>query len=129
MSKIKYPIFIISKGRHDVGFTANLFLKHKVPFKLVIEPQEFNDYARFYDEKLLIKTPFSNLGQGSIPVRNFVWDHSIKEGHEKHWVVDDNIHNVKYFWVLYKVIYYFITHFQKSFILLYSFLNLIFNNK
>lgn len=35
--------------------------------------------------------PFQNLGQGSIPARNWVWDHSIKEGHAKHWILDDNI--------------------------------------
>lgn len=91
MTKIKYPVFIISKGRHDVGMTAKMFLKDKVPFKLVIEPQEYDDYARYFDEKLLIKTPFSNLGQGSIPVRNFCWDMASEMGAERHWVFDDNI--------------------------------------
>ncbi len=35
--------------------------------------------------------PFSNLGKGSIPARNWVWEHSIKEGYERHWILDDNI--------------------------------------
>jgi hypothetical protein len=35
--------------------------------------------------------PFSNLGQGSIPARNWVWEHSISEGHTSHWILDDNI--------------------------------------
>ena len=35
--------------------------------------------------------PFSNLGQGSIPARNWVWEHSIGEGHKRHWILDDNI--------------------------------------
>ena len=98
MDETKYPIYIISKGRADVCHTANIMIRDNVKFRIVIEPQEVEEYSQFYDPKILIKTPFSNLGQGSIPVRNFVWDHSIKEGHEKHWVVDDNIHNVKYFW-------------------------------
>ena len=94
MDKPKYPIYVISKGRSDVCYTANFMLKDKLDFTLVIEPQEYDDYARFYDEKLLLVTPFSNLGQGSIPVRNFVWEDSIKKGHDKHWCVDDNIHSV-----------------------------------
>jgi hypothetical protein len=31
------------------------------------------------------------LGQGSIPARNFVWQHAIDEGHQRHWILDDNI--------------------------------------
>ena len=98
MDKPKYPVYIISKGRADVGYTANFMLKDKIDFKVVIEPQEFKEYARFYDEKLLMVTPFSNLGKGSIPVRNFIWEDSIKNGHEKHWCFDDNIHSIRYQW-------------------------------
>jgi hypothetical protein len=36
-------------------------------------------------------TPFSNLGQGSIPARNFVWEHAVNTGAERHWILDDNI--------------------------------------
>jgi hypothetical protein len=98
MDKPKYPIYVISKGRSDVCYTANFMLKDNVDFKIVIEPQEYDDYAKFYDEKLLMVTPFANLGQGSIPVRNFIWEDSIEKGHEKHWCVDDNIHSVRYSW-------------------------------
>ena len=98
MDKPKYPIYIISKGRADIGLTANFMLKDKIDFKLVIEPQEFKEYARFYDEKILMVTPFSNLGKGSIPVRNFVWEDSIKNGHERHWCFDDNIRDIFMQW-------------------------------
>ena len=40
MNKPKYPIYVISKGRHDVCYTADFMLKDKLDFKLVIEPQE-----------------------------------------------------------------------------------------
>lgn len=85
----KYPIYIISKGRANNCLTARELKKMKVPFKLVIEPQEVEEY-KFITENILV-LPFSNLGQGSIPVRNWVWEHSIKEGYERHWVLDDNI--------------------------------------
>ena len=41
-------------------------------------------------EKILV-LPFSNLGQGSIPARNWVWDHSLQAGASRHWILDDNI--------------------------------------
>ena len=97
MTKIKYPIYVISKGRHDVAFTAEMFKKDKVPFHIVVEPQEFDDYARFYPEDMILVTPFSNLGKGSIPVRNFIWEHSSKLGYERHWCFDDNIRYVNFY--------------------------------
>lgn len=98
MKKPKYPIYVISKGRADIGHTANFMLKDKVKFKLVIEPQEYDEYAKYYNEKLLMVTPFSNLGKGSIPVRNFIWEDALEKGYKRHWCFDDNIHNIKYFW-------------------------------
>jgi hypothetical protein len=63
----------------------------RVPYRIVIEPQEYNDYASVIDSDKILILPFNNLGQGSIPARNWVWEHSIKEGHERHWILDDNI--------------------------------------
>jgi hypothetical protein len=62
-----------------------------VHFYLVVEPQEREEYAEIWGEEDLIVTPFSNLGQGSIPVRNFVWEHSLKNGDKRHWILDDNL--------------------------------------
>ena len=75
-------------------FTFNFLLKDKVNFRLVIEPQEFDKYAKHYDSSIIITTPFKNLGQGSIPVRNFVWEHSKSIGAKRHWIMDDNIRNI-----------------------------------
>lgn len=85
----KYPIYIISKGRGDKCLTARELKAMNVPFSLVIEPQEYDDYKHITNNIILL--PFSNLGQGSVPARNFVWEHSIQQGHEKHWILDDNI--------------------------------------
>lgn len=85
----KYPIYIISKGRANNCLTARELKLMNVPFKLVVEPQEYKDYKHITNDILVL--PFSNLGQGSIPARNFVWEHSIKEGFERHWILDDNI--------------------------------------
>jgi hypothetical protein len=87
--KNKYPIYVISKGRSKSCLTARELKLMNVEFTLVVEPQEYELYKHI-TENILI-TPFSNLGQGSIPVRNFVWEHSINNGYQKHWILDDNI--------------------------------------
>lgn len=86
-----YPLYVISKGRWESRATSKALERIKAPYRIVVEPQEYEKYAAVIDPKKIIVTPFSNLGQGSIPVRNFVWEHSISEGHKRHWVIDDNI--------------------------------------
>lgn len=90
--KPSYPVYVISKGRWEqaTALTARLFLKDGVDFKLVVEPQESEKYAVFGEDRLLI-LPFSNLGLGSIPARNWVMEHSKNAGHKRHWIWDDNI--------------------------------------
>ena len=61
----------------------------KVPYWIVIEPQEYEKYAEVIDSSKILVLPFSNLGQGSIPARNWVWEHSISIGAKKHWILDD----------------------------------------
>lgn len=87
----KYPVYIISKGRWKSRLTSKALEKMGVPYRIVIEAQEFEQYSAVIDREKIIVLPFSNLGLGGIPARNFVFEHSIKEGHEKHWIMDDNI--------------------------------------
>jgi len=87
----KYPIYIISKGRWQKRQTSRALEIMNVPYKIVIEPQEYKNYAEFIDKDKILVLPFSNLGQGSIPARNWVWEHSISEGYQKHWILDDNM--------------------------------------
>ena len=90
LSLPKYPIYIPSKGRYDNCRTADMFVKDKVPFLLVVEPQEFKLYADKYGEEKVLKLPFKNRGS-VIPTRNWIKKHSIKAGYERHWQWDDNI--------------------------------------
>jgi hypothetical protein len=87
----KYPIFVISKGRHDRCLTARELTMMNIPFFLVVEPQEESKYRSNYLNAKIIITPFSNLGQGSIPVRNFVWEIAEKMNVKRYWILDDNI--------------------------------------
>jgi len=90
----KYPIYIISKGRAALKkSTANYLIKCGIDFKIVVEPSEFAEYKKYYTSDILLVAPedFSRRGQGGIPVRNFVWEHSISTGAKRHWILDDNI--------------------------------------
>lgn len=87
----KYPIYVISKGRADSRLTAKALEAANVSYKIVIEPQEYDNYAAVINKEKILVLPFSNLGQGSIPARNWVWEHSISIGAKRHWILDDNI--------------------------------------
>lgn len=86
-----YPIYIISKGRWDSRLTSKALEKMGIPYHVVVEPQEYDNYASVIDPAKILVLPFSNLGQGSIPARNWVWEHSISQGAKRHWILDDNI--------------------------------------
>ena len=89
----KYPIYIISKSRWESRLTSKTLERMKVPYHIVIEPQEYDNYASVIDKTKILTLPFSNLGQGSIPARNWVWEHSISINAKKHWIMDDNIYD------------------------------------
>lgn len=87
----EYPIYIISKGRWESRLTSKVLERLGIPYRIVIEQQEYDNYAAVIDPAKILVLPFSNLGQGSIPARNWVWGHSISNGFVRHWIVDDNI--------------------------------------
>lgn len=95
MDKNRYPIYVISKGRAKKRLTCDTLDAMGCDYRLVVEPQEANEYVSSgaCADKIL-ETPFSNLGQGSIPARNFVWDHAASIGASKHWILDDNIDGI-----------------------------------
>jgi hypothetical protein len=95
----RYPVYVISKGRADCCLTAQCFVKDQVPFMLVVEPQESDAYAVRFGRDRLAVLPFANLGIGSIPARNWVWEHAKASRAERHWIIDDNI---KTFYRIYK---------------------------
>ena len=87
----EYPVYIISKGRWANRPTSKALEKMRVPYRIVVEPTEYDNYAAVIDPNKILTLPFSNLGQGSIPARNWVWNHAESEGAKRHWILDDNI--------------------------------------
>ncbi len=92
LKKPKYPIYIVSKGRWAERTTVRTLDEMNVDFKVVIEEHQHFEYSTYIDQKKLLILPFAgDHGLGPGPARNFCWDHAKKEGHKKHWVLDDNI--------------------------------------
>lgn len=91
MLQIKSPIYIVSKGRAYNPKTAKIFIKAQIPFKIAIEEQEYKEYAKVIPKEFIAVLPFSNLGLGSYPARNWCWEDSIKNGFSHHFLFDDNI--------------------------------------
>lgn len=87
----RHPIYIISKGRWEARLTVKALDGMNTPYRIVIEPQEYPQYSRVINPAKILQLPFSNLGKGSIPARNWVWEHSRSAGAEWHWILDDNI--------------------------------------
>lgn len=108
MIQPRYPIYIISKGRWDSRQTQRTLEELNVPYRIVIEKSEYEKYAENVPKQKIIVLPDNfredplyaiadeNTGfiGGSIPVRNFVWEHSKSEGHKRHWILDDNMRHI-----------------------------------
>lgn len=90
-SKHEYPVYIISKGRYEKTYTADNFIKSGIRYLIAVEPQEYNLYCNKLGKDSILKLPFSNLGLGSFPARNYCWEHAKQNGYKYHWLFDDNI--------------------------------------
>lgn len=91
----RHPVYVPSKGRASRCLTAKFLVEQGVPFHLVVEPHEADTYAAVFGEERVLVLPFANLGLGSIPARNWIWEHAIAQGAERHWCVDDNIWRIR----------------------------------
>jgi len=89
----RYPICIPSKGRAHLQTTGKVLDRMGISYKFFVEETEFDQYCAALGENNVIKLPFHDLGKGSIPARNFIWDWAAEREFARHWVVDDNILN------------------------------------
>jgi len=100
----KYPIYIVSKGRWETRLTSKALERINVPYYIVVEAQERDQYAAVIDPQKVLVLPEKYLqeydtcddvgealGKGPGGARNFCWEHSLCMGATRHWVMDDNI--------------------------------------
>jgi hypothetical protein len=106
----RFPVYIPSKGRADWAHTTHTLDRIRVPWLMVVEEPQWRDYRRRYPAERLLVLPHEyqdaydtcdDLGdefpKGAGPARNFAWEHAKAEGHEWHWLMDDNIREFCYF--------------------------------
>ena len=99
-----YPVYIVSKGRYNNGLTTRALHEMGVPHFIVVENSEYDLYknGRCFGELLILPEKYKqeyevcddfglskSVGAGA--ARNFCIDHSLSNGHKRHWVMDDNI--------------------------------------
>lgn len=89
MTNPNYPVYIPSKGRWNSRLTSKALEKINVPYYIVIEEQEYDNYAAVISESKILVLPFSN--RGLIASRCWIMEHSINLGSKRHWQIDDNI--------------------------------------
>lgn len=84
-----YPVYVVSKGRWQSRLTVKALERINVPYRVVIESQEYDQYASVIDPANILILPFANLGL--VPARNWVWEHALTIGAARFWILDDNI--------------------------------------
>jgi hypothetical protein len=87
----KYPVCIPSKGRAKHQKTAGLLDRMGVSYRVFVEETEAEAYYAALPQGKVVVMPFHDLGKGSIPARNFIWEWCKEREHKRHWTVDDNI--------------------------------------
>lgn len=97
----RYPVYIPTKGRWKTPYTIRALEHIGVPYKAVVEPQQFDDYAAVIGERNILVLPHQD--EGLVVTRNWIWDHALASGTPRFWTFDDNIrgfyrltNNIKY---------------------------------
>ena len=99
----EYPVYVVSKGRWESRLTVKALEFMGVPFHLIVEKDEYEQYCKYVDSKKILITPEKynqeydvfwddddpRIGPGA--ARNFAWEHSMERGYDFHWVMDDNL--------------------------------------
>jgi len=101
----QFPIYIPSKSRASTATTPRVLEDMGVDYRIVVEEQQYKEYSEYFKKsRLLVLDPKyyaeydacmeieEGESKGSGPARNFIWEHSISEGHDWHWTMDDNIY-------------------------------------
>ena len=89
MSDLSHPVYIPSKGRAHKCATAALLQQEGLPFYLVVEPQELEEYGRAFPDASFLALDRSDAGIWY--ARQRIMDHARAAGHAFHWQLDDDL--------------------------------------
>lgn len=100
----KYPMYIVSKGRWETRLTSKALEKLNLPYHIIVEEEEYDNYASVIDKNKILVLPYKYLeeydtcddlgfskSKGPGAARNYAWQHALDGGHKRHWVMDDNL--------------------------------------
>jgi len=85
----KYPVFVPTKGRWESRLTIKALERIGVPYKAVIEAQEYDNYASVVNPENILVLPHRD--KGLVVTRNWIWDYALSLGVERFWTIDDNV--------------------------------------
>jgi hypothetical protein len=88
----RFPVFIPTKGRWEHRYTIKMFERLGIPYKAVIEKQEYEQYAAVIPKENIIVLPHQN--KGLTVTRNWIWKYAKEQGYEYFWTFDDNIKDI-----------------------------------
>lgn len=86
----RYPIYVPSKSRWKDTPTLKILERDEVPYFLVVEPHQVDDYREAWPNAEILELPFRDRGS-VIPARNWIKQHATDAGYARHWQLDDNI--------------------------------------
>lgn len=85
----KYTVYIPSKGRPDQNTTYDICKEENIPCKVVVEPQDFEQYAQNIEtDDILV---LDKNDQGVQYARTWIKRYSIQANEEYHWQFDDDM--------------------------------------
>lgn len=89
----KYPCYIPSYKRWDTPHTIRTLQYMNVPFYVVVQPDQYLEYAKVVNSKkiLVLPKPWWKPGEGLMHARNWIWEHAKQSGAKRFWQFDDNI--------------------------------------
>ena len=97
-----YPIYIPSKGRYNNCFTADLLLKEKINFRLVVQEKEYENYKENFPNINIVVIPQNKIENylkdnlWALPfTRTWIKKYSENNNEKSHWQLDDNISGIR----------------------------------
>lgn len=84
-----YTFYIPSKGRANTIKTSKVLNSFNIPFKLVVEPQDYEAYVYNFGEDSVLSLDQNN--QGIYYVRKWIKEYSSSIGEDYHWQLDDDL--------------------------------------
>jgi len=95
----RYPIYIPTKGRAlKHAPTIRMLQRDQVPFRIVIEAPEIEQYARLVNRDQILVLPFRDHPLALAETRTWIKAHATESGAQRHWQLDDNLYHFFRVW-------------------------------